>query len=87
MPRRATVQVVYADGTEESIRLTPFSLMQAERKFGEKMPRFEGTFFAAWCSKGKPGGSFDEWAQSIDAAEEVLEGDDDPLVQEASQGE
>lgn len=84
MARRALIAVVYEDGAEESIPLSPFAIMQAERKFGGKMPAFEGTLFAAWCQKGKPGGSFDAWAKSLQAAEEKVEGDADPLAKEAS---
>lgn len=60
------LDVTYEDGTTESIRIKPVGIVAAERKFGGTLPAIEGTCYAAWVTKGKPGGDFDAWLSSLD---------------------
>lgn len=78
------LEVVYTDGTTEDIPLRPIGLVAAERQFGGLSGHtVEATIYAAWFVKGRPGGSFDAWVQTL---EDVTERADEarPLAQEPS---
>lgn len=66
------LSVTYSDGTAEAIRIRPVGIVAAERKFGGTLPAIEGTCYAAWVTKGKPG-DFDEWLATLDEASDHAE--------------
>lgn len=78
--------VTYTGGETETITIRPIGLVAAERQFGAGVSNghsIEATMWAAWYLKGKPGGSFDTWLESID---EMAQEDEParPLAEEPS---
>lgn len=67
------LDVTYADGNEESIRIKPRAIVEAERRYGGGLPAIEGTCYAAWVTKGRPGGDFDAWLDGLDEASDRKE--------------
>lgn len=63
------IRLTFTDGRAEEVSLNVACLVAAERKYGENMPRIEGTLFAAWHRLGRPG-SFDDWIEQVDGIEE-----------------
>ncbi len=73
---RGILTVTYEDGTTEDIPLKPVGLVAAERRYGGTLPAIEGTIYAAWVVKGKPG-DFDDWLGSlVHASDQAV----DPVV-------
>lgn len=66
------LSVTYDDGKSEDIRIKPAGIVAAERKYGADMPGIEGTIYAAWFTKGKPG-DFEAWLESLDEASDHKE--------------
>lgn len=56
--------VTYDDGGTESITIRPAATVAAERKYKDKLADIEGTYYAAWVTKGQPG-NFDDWLGSL----------------------
>lgn len=78
--RSGYLHVAYEDGNTEDIPLKPVGIIAAERKYGGDFPVIEGTIYAAWVVKGKPG-DFDEWVASLLHATDQGEAPAGPLDQ------
>lgn len=61
------LSVTYEDGNSEDIRIKPAGIVAAERHYGGDMPGIEGTIYAAWFTKGMPGGDdgFEAWLNGL----------------------
>lgn len=61
----AKVHLVYDDGRQDTVPLRAKGLVAAERHFGEKFPRIEGTLYAVWAQLDS-GLSFDDWSATVE---------------------
>ena len=70
------VKVVYVDGREEIVRVTPRSLLMTEERYGAQSSqvKFRFTYYAAWVvlnKAGKEPAGFEEWLDKISDLEDV----------------
>lgn len=78
--------VTYTGGEVETIVLRPIGMVAAERQFGGQVSKdhaIEGTLYAGWFIKGKPG-DFDDWLATIEDVDETEGEPTRPLAPEPS---
>lgn len=66
------VVITFEDGSVEEVRLNPKVMVLAERHFQGKLPPIEGTLWSAWQRLGRPGGSFDDWLDTVEGVDEKV---------------
>lgn len=72
MSARNEITLEFSDGTEETVRLKPRFIVEAERKYtkgGGTMPYFEGMVYAGWLALDKPGTGFQSFLRKLDAVQ------------------